>query len=308
MFYQESPTRRKFSINIRKKIRARDNTGYYFIAPAMIFFTIMAIFPTLNVLYLSFHTSPRGKPNNLEFAWFENYITAFQTPALKEIIGHTILFSIGSSLFHLLFGFMFALLLNSQMNRRFLTVCRALLLTPWAISPAVVSMVWRLLAHPDISPIGRIVNSINPAWRFTPLASTETALPMLTAINTWHFTPFFMLLLLSGLQGINPELYEIAKIDGANWFQRIRFITLPLLRRLIFTLLLFDVLTTAVYFDLIWITTRGGPAGATEVLSTYTYRQAFMSFNFGYASAISMVLFSVSILLSFLLISLMERD
>lgn len=274
----------------------------------MLFFTIMAIFPTLYVVYLSFHTSPRGKPNALTFAWFANYLEAFQTPALKGIVSNTLVFSLGSSLLHLLFGFLFALLLNSKMNRQFLTVCRTLLLTPWAISPAVVSMVWRLLAHPDISPIGYLLSAINPAWSFTPLASTKTALLMLVAINTWHFTPFYMLLLLAGMQAINPELYEISNIDGANWFQRIVHITLPIMRRLILTLLLFDVLTTAVYFDLPWITTRGGPAGATEMLSTYTYRQAFMSFDFGFAAAISIILFVVSIGLSILVISLMERE
>jgi multiple sugar transport system permease protein len=290
------------------KARSRDSLGYLFVSPAMIFFTVMAIFPTLYVLFLSFHTSPRGKPNQLEFAWFANYIEAFQTPILKEIVSHTLVFSIGSSILHLFFGFLFALFLNSQLNRRFLTFCRALLLAPWAISPAVVAMVWRLLAHPDISPIGQILKTINQGWHFAPLASTDSALFMLTAINTWHFTPFYMLLLLSGIQAINPELYEISKIDGANWFQRIRFITLPLIRRLVLTLLLFDVLTTAVYFDLVWITTRGGPAGATEVLATFTYRQAFLSFDFGFAAAISMILFAVSILLSFFLVSLMERN
>ena len=292
----------------RLKTRSRDSLGYRFISPAMLFFTVMAIFPTLYVLYLSFHTSPRGKPNDLTFAWFANYIKAFHTPALKAIVSHTLVFSIGSSLLHLLFGFLFALLLNSKMNRQFLTMCRTMLLTPWAISPAVVSMVWRLLAHPDISPIGYILSSINPAWHFAPLASTKTALLTLTAINTWHFTPFYMLLLLAGMQAINPELYEISKIDGANWFQRIAHITIPLMKRLILTLLLFDVLTTAVYFDLPWITTRGGPANATEMLSTYTYRQAFLSFDFGFAAAISMILFAVSIGLSVLVVSLMERE
>lgn len=308
MINQAKAIRKGVFTRKRFKARSRDSLGYLFISPAMIFFTIMAIFPTLYVLYLSFHTSPRGRPNLLEFAGLANYIEAFQTPILKEIVSHTLTFSLGSSLLHLLFGFLFALLLNSQMNRRFLTFCRALLLAPWAISPAVVAMVWRLLSHPDISPIGQILSSINPAWSFSPLASTDSALLMLTAINTWHFTPFYMLLLLSGIQAINPELYEISKIDGASWFHRIRYITLPLIRRLILTLLLFDILTTAVYFDLIWITTRGGPAGATEVLSTFTYRQAFLSFDFGFAAAISMILFAVSILLSFLLISLMERE
>jgi len=286
----------------------RPSLGYKFITPAMIFFMLMAVFPTLYVIYLSLHITVRGKPNDLTFAWFDNFVRAFQTPALRDIIQNTLWFSIGSTFFHLFFGVLFALLLNSKLNRNFLTACRALLLLPWAISPAVVSMVWRLLAHPDISPIGYIGRLINKNFIFAPLGSTKTALPMLTTINIWHFTPFYMLLLLAGMQTINPEILEISIIDGASAFQRITRIILPLMKKLIFTLFLFDLLTTAVYFDLPWITTRGGPVGATEMLSTYTYKQAFLSFDFGFASAISMILFFVSIVLSILVISLMERE
>jgi multiple sugar transport system permease protein len=290
------------------KTRKKVNPGYGFIAPAMIFFAVMAIFPTLYVVYLSINCSPRGRPMDLTFCGLTNYLEVFQTPEVGPIVTHTLMFSVGSTLFHILFGLGLALYLNSNLNRRFLTFSRALLLTPWAISPAVAAMVWRLLAHPDISPIGYLVSAINPSWSFAPLSSVDSAMPMLIAINTWHFTPFYMLMILAGLQGIDPTLYEIAMIDGANAVQRLLYITLPQIRRLLFTIGLFDVVTTAVYFDLIWITTRGGPAKATEVLSTYIYGQAFLSFDFGFASALSIVLFVVSITLSVVVVVLMERE
>jgi multiple sugar transport system permease protein len=179
---------------------------------------------------------------------------------------------------------------------------------PWAVSPVVVAMVWRLLAHPQISPIGIVLRDINPNWTWQPLAGIHTALPAVTAINVWHFTPFFMLMLLAGLQAIDPTIYEVAMIDGANLLQRIWFITLPQVRRLLFTLGLFDVVTTAVYFDLIWITTRGGPVNSTETLTTLAYRTAFLSFNFGSAASIGVVLFAVSITLSIIVVFLMERE
>ncbi len=282
--------------------------GYTFIAPAMIFFAVMAVFPALYVVYLSFHTSPRGRPTDLTFSGLENFLDVFNTPAIGPVVTQTVIFSVGSALLHILLGFGLALYLNSNLNRRFLTFSRALLLIPWAISPAVAAMVWRLLAHPDISPIGHLVRAINPAWSWMPLASTATALPMLIAINTWQFTPFYMLMILAGLQAIDPTLYEIAMIDGANTIQRVFYITIPQVRRLLLTLALFDVVTTAVYFDLVWITTRGGPAGSTEVLSTYTYRQAFLSFDFGFASSLSVVLFLVSMTLSMIVVVLMERE
>jgi multiple sugar transport system permease protein len=284
------------------------NPGYGFIAPATLFFAVLAVFPTLYVVFLSFNCSPRGKPNELTFCGLSNYVEVFSSPALGPIVQNTIVFAVGSTVLHILLGLTLALLLNTNMNRRFLSTSRALLLTPWAISPAVAAMVWRLLAHPDISPIGYAVSAINPDWIFSPLANTTTALPMLIAINTWHFTPFYMLMILAGLQGIDPKLYEMSMIDGANGAQRLWYITIPQLRRLLLTIALFDIVTTAIYFDLVWIITRGGPAGATEVLATYTYRQAFLSFKFGFASALSIVLFLVSITLSIIVVVLMERE
>jgi multiple sugar transport system permease protein len=123
-----------------------------------------------------------------------------------------------------------ALLLTSRSNKRSY-VCRGRLM-PWAVSPVVVAMVWRLLAHPQISPVGIALNDIDPDWIWQPLASTRTALAAVIAINVWHFTPFYMLMLLAGLQAIDPTIYEVAMIDGASLLQRIWFVTLPQVRRL----------------------------------------------------------------------------
>ncbi|NIN64761.1 MAG: ABC transporter permease subunit [Anaerolineae bacterium] len=296
-------------VQLGKESRARPiNPGYFFVAPAILFFAALAILPTLYVFYLSFFSSPRGQVTNRFFVGLQNYVDALSLSKLAPVVSHTLVFAIGSSLFHLLFGFLLALYLNSRLNFHFLNAVRALLLLPWAISPAVVSMVWRLLSHPQISPIGILLSGLNPEWVWTPLASTKTALLTLTGINVWHFTPFYMLMILAGLQAIDPTLYEVAKIDGASAFQEVWYVTIPQVRRLLFTLGLFDFVTTAVYFDLIWITTHGGPVGSSEVLATFVYRQAFLSFDFGRASAIAMLLFVVAITLSSIGVMVMERE
>lgn len=286
----------------------RLSPGYGFVAPAVLFFAAMAVLPTVFVFYLSFTSSPRGQTSPRFFVGLQNYLKVFSVAAIRPAVTHTLAFAIGSSVFHLFFGSILALWLDSRLNQRFLSICRALLLTPWAISPAVVGMIWRLLTHPQISPIGILVSGINPRWTWAPLASTKTALATLTGINAWHFTPFFMLMILAGLQSIDPTLYEAAMIDGASTLQRIRYVTIPLIRRLLLTLALFDVVTTAVYFDLMWVTTRGGPGGSTEILPIYAYRQAFLSFDFGLAAAIGVLLFVVSIALSIVVVVLMERE
>jgi multiple sugar transport system permease protein len=284
------------------------NPGYWFVAPGILYFAALAVFPALYVFYLSFHTSPRGRTEPLTYVGLQNYTDTFASVKFEPAVTHTIYFAVGSAVFHLLLGLGLALLLNSSLNKTYLNICRGLLLMPWAVSPVVVAMVWRLLAHPQISPIGIVLSEINPKWVWQPLANMNTALPAVIAINVWHFTPFFMLMLLAGLQAIDPTIYEVAMIDGANLVQRIWFVTLPQVRRLLLTLGLFDVVTTAVYFDLIWITTRGGPVNSTETLPTLVYRTAFLSFNFGSAASIGVILFAVSITLSIIVVVLMERE
>ncbi len=284
--------------------RRRPSPGYLFVAPAMLFFAAMAVFPMLYVLYLSL-SKMQGQTRVL--VGIQNYIEIWVMADLRPAILHTVTFSVSSAVLHLLFGFILAVYLNLSLDRRFLNICRALLLIPWAISPAISAMVWRLLTHPQISPIGILVNQLG-LGQFTPLSDTNQAMPMLIAINVWQFTPFYMLMILAGLQAIDETLYDAAMVDGASRWQQLRFVTIPEVRRLLFTLALFDLVTTAVYFDLMWVTTRGGPVGSTDILPTFTYRLAFLSFDFGHAAAIGMVLFAVSIALSAFVVFVMEKE
>ncbi len=289
-----------------RRRRFRISPGHGFVAPAMLFFAAMALLPAIYVVYLSFFAADRRSGAHV-FVGLQNYLEVLRNPALAPAATHTLTFSMGSAFFHLLFGFLIALYLNTSLDRRFLNVCRALFLIPWAISPAVVGMVWRLLTHPQISPIGIIATQLH-LGQWAPLANPRTALATLTLINIWNFTPFYMLMLLASLQAIDVGLYEAAMIDGANRLQQLRHVTIPEVRRVLFTLGLFDLVTTAVYFDLMWVTTRGGPVGSTDILPTFAYRLAFLSFDFGHAAAIGVFLFLISIGLSAIVVFAMEKE
>jgi multiple sugar transport system permease protein len=110
------------------------------------------------------------------------------------------------------------------------------------------------------------------------------------------------------MQSIDPGLYEAAIVDGASAWQQIRFLTLPALRNLFLTLGIFDLITTAAYFDLTWIMTQGGPINSTEILPTWIYREAFLSFEFGKAAAIGMILLSVSIFITIFVLRAIEKE
>jgi len=237
-----------------------------------------------------------------------NYERILGDPFFRKAFVQTLLFSVFSSLGHILLGLAVALAMNAELNPRFRSASRALILLPWALSPIVVAILGQLWAYPLISPVAKILRVLGSTAEFAPLAKSGTALWTLTIVNVWQFTPFFMLMILAGLQSMNPELHDAAMVDGASLLQRIRYVTIPHIRELLLTLSLFDLVTTAAYFDLIWLTTQGGPARSTEVLATYIYRLAFWNMDWNRAAAAGMILLVLSISIAAVVVIQMQRE
>jgi multiple sugar transport system permease protein len=266
----------------------------------------MAVYPTFRVLYLSLTDTSR-LTGDLSFVGFRNYLELFRDPIFRKVVGHTLSFSLSSSLGHIVLGLLLALAMNARLNRRFVNLCRAVILLPWAVSPIVVAMIAQLWAYPLTSPIAMTLQALGWAGEFSPLGRPATAMWSLIVINVWQFTPFFMLMILAGLQTMNPELHEAAQVDGASPLQRLRYLTLPHIRDILLTLSLFDLVTTAAYFDLIWVTTQGGPVRSTEVLATFTYRIGFLSMDWHRAATVGVILLVVCVLLAAGVVAIMER-
>jgi len=170
-----------------------------------------------------------------------------------------------------------------------------LYILPWLFTAVIIAVIWRLLLEPN-----GVVNSIllqmgiigsKVEW----FSSPATALHAVTFANIWAGYPLFMVSLLAGLQGIPKDFYEAADIDGAKAYQKLIFITIPQLMPIIISISLLDFIWTMQVFPLIWITTGGGPIYSTEVLSTYTYKLAFSSYNLSQASASAVVILLISL-------------
>ena len=131
---------------------------------------------------------------------------------------------------------------------------------------------------------------------------------LLTFISFLVPAIFIMLMILSAMQAIDPGLYEAAVVDGANGPQQVFFITIPSIKNTLLTLGMFDFVTTAAYFDLTWIMTQGGPVNTSEIIPTWVYRTAFQSFEFGKASAIGMILFTISVIVSIIVLRAMDKE
>jgi len=284
-------------------------TAYWFVLPAMLFFTVLAIYPSGYTVFLSLFAGGKGTAISPEFTNFSNYIEVFNSPKLSQILLQTGYYAGVATLLHLLLGFLTALLLNVlPLNFRFVRFARTAFLIPWAISPTVVAILFRLLLHPQVGPIAIMLKQMGFTGVFFPLGNPDMALTAVTLTNVWTFTPFYFLMLLSAMQSIDPTLYEAAVVDGANGRQQILHITLPAIKNTLLTLAIFDFVTTAAYFDLTWIMTQGGPINKSEILSTWVYRTAFQSFEFGKASAIGMILFAVSIIFTVIVLRAIDKE
>ena len=232
---------------------------------------------------------------------FTNYIEVLTDSKFRTAILHTVLFTAGSVIAHLILGLLFALVLNSKfMPKGLRTSLRALFIVPWLFTIAATAVLWRLILHPN-----GVLNSVLSAIGFNAdglewLSSSELALPTVIAVNIWAGYPLFMISLLAGLQSISPELYEAASIDRAGKVKQFFHVTLPQLKTTIVSLSLLDAIWTSQQFPLIWLLTGGGPVDATEVAPTYIYKLAFSQYEFAEASAAAVVVLLISLILAVL--------
>jgi multiple sugar transport system permease protein len=289
-------TRREGVLSYKVKRRL---VPLFYVAPAATLFSLLMLFPMIMVLRYSLLDSAIMK-KDAAFVGLQNYVTIFEDPVFWQSVAQTLYFTVMSVIFHLLIGLAFALLLNTRrINPVIRSILRVLYILPWLFTAVIIAIIWRLLLDPN-----GVVNSILMAlhivnFKVEWFSSTRTALHALTFANIWAGYPLYMVSLLAGLQGIPKDLYEAAVIDGANEFQKFRYITIPQLMPIIISIALLDFIWTMQVFPLVWMTTGGGPIYATEVLSTYTYKLAFSSYQFSLASASAMFILILSMSMTY---------
>lgn len=280
----EAPARMRKQRLLSYKTRKR-LVPLLYVAPATFLFALLMLFPMITVLRYSLMDGAIMK-KDAAFVGLQNYATIFKDPVFWQSVGQTLYFTVMSVIFHLLIGLAFALLLNTRRVHPVVrSVLRVLYILPWLFTAVIIAIIWRLLLDPN-----GVINSILMTLHIVDFkvewfSSTKTALHALTFANIWAGYPLYMVSLLAGLQGIPKDLYEAAGIDGAGEFQKFRYITIPGLMPIMISIALLDFIWTMQVFPLVWMTTGGGPIYSTEVLSTYTYKLAFSSYEFSLASA-----------------------
>jgi multiple sugar transport system permease protein len=267
---------------------------YLYVLPATLLFLVLMLFPMLTVLRYSLMDGAIMK-KDAAFVGLQNYGTVLSDSIFWQSVGHTLYFTVMSVIFHLAIGLALALLLNSQrIDPIVRSILRVLFILPWLFTAVIIAIIWRLLLDPN-----GVINSILLElhildYKVEWFSSTRTAIHALTFANIWAGYPLYMVSLLAGLQGISKELYEAAGIDGANEWQKFRYVTIPQLMPIIISIALLDFIWTMQVFPLVWMTTGGGPIHSTEMLSTFTYKLAFSSYEFSLASASAIIILLMS--------------
>lgn len=266
---------------------------YLYQAPTVVLLAVLMLVPIVTVVHSSLMNNVIIVKNPISVG-LNNYKTVLADETFRISVGNTMYFTVVSVIFHLLVGLCFAMLLNAKVINPFIkSILRVFYVMPWVFTASILAIIWRLLLYP-----GGVINSVlgsNIEW----FSSSQVALHALTFVNIWAGYPFYMVSLLAGLQGIPNDLYEASTIDGASEPQKFLHITIPQLLPIIVSIAMLDFIWTMQVFTLVWMTTGGGPVHATEVLGTYTYKQAFSSFKFSLASASAVIILILSMSVAF---------
>ena len=281
--------------------------AYLFILPAFLYVLLVMGYPLVYNVILSFKNVDVKNltKGGAVFIGLKNYTDLFQDATFQLVIRNTFIFTIACLVFQFTIGFAFAIFFYQKF--RLGGPIRGMILVSYMMPMAVTGLLGKnMFANAGlINDLLSKIGIVGPEW----LVNTSTALIAVIIMNCWVGIPFNMLLLISGLTSISPEVYESASIDGANWGQRFLYITLPMMKGSILSVLMLGFIYTFRAFDLMYIMTSGGPLNSTDVLGTYSYLLSFTQFQFSKGASVAMVLFACLFLVGlFFLNFLMMED
>ena len=277
---------------------------YLMITPALLIVIALTIYPLFTTVRYSFFNFYLNLPQLQYFAGFTNYLKLFTDARFFGSVYNTFFYIVASVGGGILWGLAVALALNKSFKGRGLA--RSCIIIPWAIPLVIVGIMWRYMYNDVFGIINAMLLKLGLISSPKIWLDIKLARLSLSIAYTWQTSPFIIMLLLAGLQGIPKELYESSQLDGANVFQRLFHITLPLLKPTILVAIIFRTFGTIKVFDIIYTLTGGGPLNKTESISLYAQRTLFGFLNFGYGSTISVVSILISASLAFLYVKLLR--
>lgn len=288
------------TVTVKKmSARAREDRilGIVLLLPALIIIAVVTIYPFVRSLWISLHAWNLTRPaEGHPFLGLANYRYILMDPNFWESIRVTVIFVVGAVSVEIVMAIGIALMLNREFRGR--TVVRVLALLPWAIPSVVNGIMWKWILNPSYGALNGLLYSLHLINQYIIwLGSPSLALASVIWADLWKETPFIMLLMLAALQTIPKELYEAARVDGANPVQSFFSITLPLIRPVLFVAVALRTIWALKSFDLIYTLTAGGPSNGTAVIGYYTYLKTFVSLQLGRGAAVAYIMTVVVLLI-----------
>jgi ABC-type sugar transport system permease subunit len=263
--------------------------GWSFLLPNFAGFAVLTLVPVALLFYYAF--TSWNVFGGAEWTGLDNFRQLSHDRSFRTALTNTVYYTVFHIPLTLVAALGLALLLNRKL--RGLAFFRTVAFFPYITSIVALAQVWNMLFSPSYGPINQFLRTIGiahpPGWT----TSADWSMPAVIIVGTWREAGYYMLLFLAGLQTIPTQLYEAAKVDGANAWQRLLAVTLPGLRPTTFFVIVMLTIGSFKVFDLILVMTNGGPGQSTLVVSQYIYQKGFLENQFGYASAISIVLFAI---------------
>ncbi|MBN8928699.1 MAG: hypothetical protein BGO51_19750 [Rhodospirillales bacterium 69-11] len=261
--------------------------GWLMVIPPLLFLLALVGYPFIYGIWLSLQDRPVARAGT--FVGLANFVADWKDPVFWQVTQNTFVYTIAATLLKMVGGLGLALVMNQEF--KFKNTIRALMLLPFIVPTVLSTIAWMWILDPAFSIINWLLRYFEianpgPSW----LGNPHLAMLSLIIVNTWRGLPFYAITLLAGLQTISPDLYEAATIDGASAWDRFRYVTLPLLRPVIFIVTMFSVIFTFADFQLVYVLTRGGPANATHLYATYAFDVAMGGGQLGMGASIALAM------------------
>ena len=284
----------------------QNKEGWLYVLPLLFWLALSICIPLYIAIELSFF-NVKIIGTEGEFVGLKNYFKIFTSSKFHKAFSNSILWVLANAITQTFFAFLIALTLNK--NFKGVKIATNWIILSFIIPTVVIVVIWKLM----LSSSSGIINSLliqiqiidKPIGFFS---SSTSAFISLVLINSWRWSPFLALIILSGLKSINKEIYDASKIDGASFFSEFFYITLPQLKGILFVLGLVGTLLSFNVFDIIWLITKGGPSSATTTLPLLIYETAFTKFRLSQAAALSVVTSLILLTFSIIFIKFMGKE
>lgn len=277
-----------------------------FMLPTVVVLLCLTLYPFIYSVYLSLHFVRLTTLHRKVWAGLQNYYDLFSNELFLKALANTAMLAVTTITLEIVLGFIAAKVFFELADKRWINTLRSAFLVPMMVTPIIIGVVFNYIFNPTLGIANYVLEQLGiPAvsWFGDPLAARLTIL----LINVWQWTPFMALLILAGLVSIRSDIIEAARVDGARWHHILFAIEIPSVASIILLGVILRIIEILRFFDIIYVTTRGGPGDATMVLTLFTYQQDFQYFQVGLGSASAVVILAISLVVTTFAVRLMRR-